>query len=1012
MRGTRLIVVASLCPIAAATSCSNRSPAVIPVDLETRASALLAPIQNDFEDGTTQGWIPRGPVTLTSTPDMAFTGARSLVVNGRTAGFNGPSLPLTGQLAKGATYQIGVAVRLVSGSAPTTIRLTMQRTLVDSSNVFDTVAQNTNVTDATWTTFRTPYTFSTDTANILLYVEATDPTVSYFIDAFTLIETAPQPLATDWEDGTLQGWIPRGNGVVLTNTTEQAVGGTRSLKATGRTSGFMGPSLPLTGQMTKGAVYGVAVAARLVAGEPATTLRVTMQRMVLGGVTNFDTIANNTNVTDAAWVTMTGIYTFNTDVTDLLLYVESTSATASYYIDSFSIVQLAPPPQIPPPNTTGAAATFESNTPEGWASRTGGEQVATSTADAHAGTHSLLTTNRTQTFQGPAFDVTNVMFNGSRYRVEIWAKLAPGEPSTQLRVSLERRLGTFLTSFHTLVGNTTVTSDAWVRLAATFDDALANTSLILFVESTSAATASYYIDDFSISLVVPDAGTDASSDVPDARTDDGGAGAGGASGGVGGGSAGVGGGSAGVGGGSAGVGGGSGGSTGTGGSTTGANGSPCASRAECASDHCIDGRCCATDCAGGTDDCQACSTAAGGTLDGTCTPRTTGRPCAAACEEGTCNGSSTVCPGTTPVPECTFESTGGGTNVPVEVNGGLSTVGGALVVFSEVSGGDVTVTGSTVGPPPPDEYGLVPDGLARYFYIDTTASYPDGADIVVCLHYDQNWLPDLDHDGFGDECRAPARAEQECALQLVHYDAAGTPTALPAPPAWTGLDPLDTTANTICGLTHSLSPFALAIPLDRTAPVFTGVPDTITAYATSTQGAKVTYATPTATDALEGPVDVSCTPASGSQFHPGTTTVTCTAADSRGNPASATFTVWVQYQAPAGGAFFLDPINANGSSIFKKGSTVPVKFRLQGASAGIKNLVAHLSVAKVSNGIEGTSIEAVSTSAADAGNTFRFDPGCNQYIFNLSTKPLSTGTWSLRVDLGDEVTHNINISLK
>ena len=52
MRGTRLIVVASLCPIAAATSCSNRSPAVIPVDLETRASALLAPIQNDFEDGT------------------------------------------------------------------------------------------------------------------------------------------------------------------------------------------------------------------------------------------------------------------------------------------------------------------------------------------------------------------------------------------------------------------------------------------------------------------------------------------------------------------------------------------------------------------------------------------------------------------------------------------------------------------------------------------------------------------------------------------------------------------------------------------------------------------------------------------------------------------------------------------------------------------------------------------------------------------------------------------------
>ena len=38
------------------------------------------------------------------------------------------------------------------------------------------------------------------------------------------------------------------------------------------------------------------------------------------------------------------LYTFTTDVTGLLLYVESTSTTASYYIDSFSIVQLAPPP--------------------------------------------------------------------------------------------------------------------------------------------------------------------------------------------------------------------------------------------------------------------------------------------------------------------------------------------------------------------------------------------------------------------------------------------------------------------------------------------------------------------------------------------------------------------------------------------------------------------------------------------------------------------------------------------
>ena len=41
----------------------------------------------------------------------------------------------------------------------------------------------------------------------------------------------------DFEDGTLKGWIPRG-AVTLTNTTEAAADGTRSLKTTGRTAGF------------------------------------------------------------------------------------------------------------------------------------------------------------------------------------------------------------------------------------------------------------------------------------------------------------------------------------------------------------------------------------------------------------------------------------------------------------------------------------------------------------------------------------------------------------------------------------------------------------------------------------------------------------------------------------------------------------------------------------------------------------------------------------------------------
>ena len=110
----------------------------------------------------------------------------------------------------------------------------------------------------------------------------------------------------------------------------------------------------------------------------------------------------------------------------------------------------------------------------------------------------------------------------------------------------------------------------------------------------------------------------------------------------------------------------------------------------------------------------------------------------------------------------------------------------------------------------------------------------------------------------------------------------------------------------------------------------------------------------------------------------------------------------------------LQPINIDGSSIFKYSSTIPVKFRLTGASAGNGNLVARITVARVSSQAIGSELEAVSTSAADAGNTFRYDPTAGQYIFNLSTKltGMTQGTWQILINLGDGVVHTVLISTR
>lgn len=69
-----------------------------------------------------------------------------------------------------------------------------------------------------------------------------------------------------------------------------------------------------------------------------------------------------------------------------------------------------------------------------------------------------------------------------------------------------------------------------------------------------------------------------------------------------------------------------------------------------------------------------------------------------------------------------------------------------------------------------------------------------------------------------------------------------------------------------------------------------------TVAATSADGAVINY-TATAVDNVDGPVAVSCTPASGTTFKVGTTTVTCTAADAKGNKRSVILTVTVN---PAG----------------------------------------------------------------------------------------------------------------
>jgi len=137
----------------------------------------------------------------------------------------------------------------------------------------------------------------------------------------------------------------------------------------------------------------------------------------------------------------------------------------------------------------------------------------------------------------------------------------------------------------------------------------------------------------------------------------------------------------------------------------------------------------------------------------------------------------------------------------------------------------------------------------------------------------------------------------------------------------------------------------------------------------------------------------------------GVYTLTYTATDAHNNSASVSRTVDVVYAWSQ----FAQPVDPLGNSVFHLGSTIPLKFTLTGPCAKLPNINAKLYLAKMTNSIAGTEIVATASGNADNGNLFRFSNGT--YMFNLSTKGMSTGTWQLRVDMGDGSIHAGTISL-
>ena len=105
-----------------------------------------------------------------------------------------------------------------------------------------------------------------------------------------------------------------------------------------------------------------------------------------------------------------------------------------------------------------------------------------------------------------------------------------------------------------------------------------------------------------------------------------------------------------------------------------------------------------------------------------------------------------------------------------------------------------------------------------------------------------------------------------------------------------------------------------------------------------------------------------------------------------------------------------------------RGATSPIKFQLCSATGGnlsAPGIVVHaISVVKISPSISG---QLEDSGSANPDSDFRFDAtlgGTGGYIYNLSTKSLSTGTWKLTFTVQDKAgststqTYSTNFQVK
>lgn len=153
---------------------------------------------------------------------------------------------------------------------------------------------------------------------------------------------------------------------------------------------------------------------------------------------------------------------------------------------------------------------FEDGTAQGWSSFNGASAPVATSAAAHSGGYSLLTTTGSGGQGGPSISLSSVLSPGAQYTITAYVMLTSGESATSANFTMKRSDpscsgGTCYDTIGTY--QVPVSSSGWAQIGGSYTASTTETGLTLYAQLVGPTTAqSFYLDDVVITETAPPPG--------------------------------------------------------------------------------------------------------------------------------------------------------------------------------------------------------------------------------------------------------------------------------------------------------------------------------------------------------------------------------------------------------------------------------------------------------------------------------------------------------------------------